>query len=60
MELMLIEKTNQTRIKVSIKQLSLYSSIIMGYISIYGGYEDHRTSKYVYYIIDANILSIGK
>ena len=52
----LIEKTNQTRIKVSLKKLPQYERIIKAYIAAHGGYEERRTTRYVYFIVDANII----
>ena len=57
MELTLIEKTNQTRIKVSLKKLPKYERIINAYIAAHGGCEERRTRRYIYFIICANILS---
>jgi len=56
MELTLIEKTNQTRIKVSLKKLPKYERIINTYIRVHGGREERRTTRYVYFIINADII----
>lgn len=56
MELTLIEKTNQTRIKVSLKKLPQYERIIRAYIRVHGGREERRTTRYVYFIINADII----
>lgn len=56
MELTLIENTNQTRIKVSLKKLPQYERIIKAYIAAHGGREESRTTRYVYFIVDANII----
>lgn len=48
MELTLIEKTGQTRIKVSLKKLPKYARIIGAYIQAHGGYEERRTAKNAY------------
>lgn len=56
MELTLLESTNQTRIKVSLKKLPQYERIIQAYIAAHGGREERRTAKYVYFIVDANII----
>lgn len=48
MELTLIEKTGQTRIKVSLKKLPKYARIIWAYIQVHGGYEERRTAKNAY------------
>lgn len=55
-ELTLIENTNQTRIKVSLKKLPQYERIIKAYIAAHGGREERRTTRYVYFIVDANII----
>ena len=55
-ELTLIENTNQTRIKVSLKKLPQYERIIKTYIAAHGGHEERRTTRYVYFIVDANII----
>ncbi len=60
MELQLIEKTRKTRIKVPLKQLSVYKKLIDSYIALYGGKEEKRSSKYVYYIIEADLLNRKK
>jgi hypothetical protein len=60
MELTLIEKTNQTRIKVSLKKLPLYERIIKAYIQAHGGREERRTTRYVYFIIDADVIYKGR
>lgn len=59
MELMLIEKENKTRIKVSKTQYPKYASVIDGYMLLYGGRKERETARYIYYIIDADILSRG-
>ena len=56
MEMTLVEKTNQTRIKVSLKKLPLYERIIKSYIRAHGGREERRTTRYVYFLIDADII----
>lgn len=58
MEMTLIENTNQTRIKVSLKKFSQYERIIKAYMAAHGGREERRTTRYVYYIIDANIIYV--
>ena len=59
MELTLIEKTNQTRIKVILKKLPQYEHVIMAYILTHGGREERRTTRYVYFIIDADVICKG-
>ena len=59
MELTLIEKTNQTRIKVSLKKLPQYERIIRAYIQAHGGREERRTTRYAYFIIDADVIYKG-
>jgi len=56
MEMTLVEKTNQTRIKVSLKKLPLYERIIKSYIRAHGGREERRTTRYVYFLVDANLF----
>ena len=55
-DMTLIEKTNQTRIKVSIKKLPQYERIIKAYIQVHGGREERRTTRYVYFLVDANLF----
>jgi len=57
MELQLIEKTRQTRIKVSIKNLSVYKKLIDSYISRFGGYEEKRNKRFVYFIVEADLMN---
>lgn len=60
MEMTLIEKTGQTRIKVSLKKLPQYERIIKAYIQMHGGHEERRTTKYAYFIINDNIIYTGR
>lgn len=57
MELSLIEKTRQTRIKVALKELPKYKKLINTYISIHGGREEKRNKRFVYFIVDADLLN---
>lgn len=59
MELMLIEKENKTRIKVSKAQYPKYASVIDGYMLLYGGRKERESSRYVYFIIDADVMARG-
>lgn len=59
MEMTLIEKTGQTRIKVSLKKLPQYERIIKAYIQMHGGREERRTTKYAYFIVNADLLYRG-
>lgn len=59
MEMTLIEKTGQTRIKVSLKKLPQYERIIKAYIQMHGGHEERRTTKYAYFIVTADLLYRG-
>lgn len=59
MEMTLIEKTGQTRIKVSMKKLPQYERIIKAYILMHGGREERRTTKYAYFIVNADLLYRG-
>ena len=57
MEMTLIEKTGQTRIKCSLKAYPMYDAIIDSYIAMHGGRKERETKRYVYYLIDADLLS---
>ena len=57
MEMTLIEKTGQTRIKCSLKAYPMYAAIIDSYIAMHGGRKECETKRYVYYLIDADLLS---
>ena len=59
MELTLIEKERRTRIKVSRAQYPKYASIIDGYMLLYGGRKERESSRYVYFIIDAEVMARG-
>jgi hypothetical protein len=59
MELTLIENEGRTRIKVSRAKYPIYASIIDGYILLYGGRKERESSRYVYYIIDADVMARG-
>jgi hypothetical protein len=60
MEMTLIEKTGQTRIKCSIKAYPRYAAVIDGYITLHGGRKERETSRYVYYIVDADLMNKGR
>ena len=57
MEMTLIEKTGQTRIKCSLKAYPMYAAIIDSYIAMHGGRKERETKRCVYYLIDADLLS---
>lgn len=59
MELTLIEKENKTRIKVSKAQYPKYASVIDGYMLLYGGRKERESTRFVYFIIDADVLTRG-
>lgn len=59
MELALIEKEGRTRIKVSKSQYPKYASVIDGYMLLYGGRKERESSRYMYFIIDADLLARG-
>ena len=56
MEMTLIEKTDQTRIKCSVKNYPKYESTIKAYIALYGGEEERRNARNIYFIVNANLL----
>lgn len=60
MELSLIEKTQHTRIKVPVNRLPAFKNLIASYIALYGGREIKRSSKFIYFEIDADLLSAGR
>ncbi len=53
----MIEKTGQTRIKCCLKAYPKYAAVIDGYIALYGGRKERETTRYVYYIVDADLLN---
>lgn len=57
MEMTLIEKTGQTRIKCALRAYPMYAAIIDSYIALHGGRKERETLRYVYYLIDADLLS---
>ena len=57
MELHLIENTRHTRIKVPLNQLSVYKKLIDSFIFRYGGREEKRNKRFVYYIVEADLLN---
>ncbi len=59
MELMLIENESKTRIKVSKAQYPKYASVIDGYMLLYGGRKECESIRFVYFIIDANVMARG-
>lgn len=59
MELTLIENEGRTRIKVSKSQYPKYASVINGYMLLYGGRKERESSRYVYFIIDADVMAMG-
>ena len=59
MELTLIEKEGRTRIKVSKAQYPKYASVIDGYILLYGGRKERESARFVYFIVDADIIARG-
>lgn len=56
MELTLIEKTGQTRIRCSVKDYSRYESTIMACIAVYGGKQERRNARNFYFIVNADLL----
>lgn len=59
MELTLIENEGRTRIKVSRAQYPKYASVIDGYMLLYGGRKERESSRYVYFIINADVMARG-
>ena len=57
MEMTLIEKTGQTRIKVGRKAYDKCESVIASYIAVHGGRKEKESSRYLYFIIDADLLN---
>ena len=57
MELKLIEKTGHTEIKVLISQYGIYKKLIKECISQHGGKETKRSSKFIYFEVDTNLLN---
>lgn len=57
MELQLIEEENKTRIKCRIKDYKEMKEYIDALIALHGGKEEKRNSRYVYIVIDADLLN---
>lgn len=57
MELSLIENTRQTRIKVSKKEFPYCKAIIEVYNKLYGVEFEKSNSRYIYYIVNADLLN---
>ena len=53
----LLESNQHTEIRVTLKKLSVYKKYIDTYIEAYGGRETMRNSKFVYFEIEADIVS---
>ena len=47
----------RTRIKVSKKHLDTYKKIIGSYIAKYGGDFEKQSSRFVYYIVNADLIN---
>ena len=58
MEMTLIEKAGQTRtrIKCGVKDYPRYESTIMAYIAMYGGKQERRNARNIYFIVNADLL----
>lgn len=57
MELSIIERSGHTKIKVPVKQYAAFKSMIQAYITLHGGQETKRNSKFVYFEIYADLLN---
>ena len=57
MELQLIEKENKTRIKCALKEYKMMKKYIDAQITLNGGYEEKRNSRYVYFIVNADLMN---
>ena len=60
MVMRLVEKINHTTLKVSLAELPSCKDIIAAYLALYGGCEMKRSSRFVYYEINANLLNKKK
>lgn len=56
MDLTLMDN-RKTIIKVTKKQFPYYEKIIKSYIILYGGKLEKENSRYIYYIINADLLN---
>jgi hypothetical protein len=56
-ELSIIEKSKHTKIKVPAKKYSAFRNMIQTYITVYGGHEIKRNSKFMYFEIYADLLN---
>ena len=57
MDMTLIEKTGQTRIRCDRKAYPHYAAMIAGYIALYGGRRERESTRYIYFIVDADIIN---
>ena len=57
MTMKLIEKTRQTRMIVGIKEYPFYKHTIDALITVYGGKEEKRNSRCIYFVINADVLN---
>lgn len=59
MDLTLMDN-GKTRIKVSKKNFRYYEKTIKSYIALYGGKLEKENSRYIYYIVNADLLNKRK
>jgi len=57
MEMLLMNGTTHTQIKVRIKEYPHYEGMIQAYILLHGGGEIRRSSTFIYFEIDADLLN---
>lgn len=57
MTIKLIEKTRQTRMIVGIKEYPFYKPTIDALIAVYGGKEEKRNSRCIYFVINVDLLN---
>lgn len=59
MEMELMGK-DETRIKCTLKSYHKYRTVIDSYIRLYGGEEESRNRRFIYFIIHADLLNRKK
>ena len=60
MELQLIQETRHTRIKCPLKEYPAFKRLIASYIALYGGREEKRSSRFIYFVVEADLLNRKK
>ena len=58
MEYRLIFETGHTEIKVSINKYPLWKRLIDAKIAKHGGRETRRSTRYIYFEVDADLLNV--